>query len=229
MTDVTENMQDNIAHLEKEVYEPNHMATRRPHAQYDLPQHPTRTSSIQNQAYGQDNASYLDQYAQPEYETEAPPRSLPYQYPEQPNFSPFPVLRNPPPNVPPTDEQREANLENGRSAVLGSTDPEVQLAWAQDALSYVEVAMQNELRMSIVQPPRPQTPHVEHQLKEDAIKVGLFLAEQHHPRAEFIKGMWLEFGKFGFRVDKKEAFRCYTRAAEKGYARAEYRMGMQFE
>src|SRR5205814_701009 len=92
-----------------------------------------------------------------------------------------------------------------------------------------EVAMQNELRMSIVQPPRPQTPHVEHQLKVDAINVVSFLADQHHPRAEFIKGMWLEFGKFGFRVDKKEAFRCYGRAAEKGYARAEYRMGMQFE
>lgn len=56
-----------------------------------------------------------------------------------------------------------------------------------------------------------------------------FLAEQHHPKAEFIKGMWLEFGKFGFRVDRKEAFRCYSRAAEKGYARAEYRIGMQFE
>ena len=51
-----------------------------------------------------------------------------------------------------------------------------------------------------------------------------FLAEQHHPHAEFIKGMWLEFGKFGFRVDRKEAFRCYSRAAEKGYARAEYRI-----
>jgi TPR repeat protein len=56
-----------------------------------------------------------------------------------------------------------------------------------------------------------------------------FLADQHHPKAEFMKGMWLEFGKFGMRVDKKDAFRCYTRAAEKGYARAEYRMGMQFE
>jgi TPR repeat protein len=44
-----------------------------------------------------------------------------------------------------------------------------------------------------------------------------------------MRGMWLEFGKFGIRMDKKEAFRCYQRAAHKGYARAEYRMGMQFE
>lgn len=105
----------------------------------------------------------------------------------------------------------------------------MQLAWAQDALSYVEVAMQNEIRMAAFQPPRPQTPQIERQLKTDAINVVSFLAEQSHPRALFIKAMWLEFGKFGFRVDKKEAFLCYSQASEKGYARAEYRMGMQFE
>ena len=55
------------------------------------------------------------------------------------------------------------------------------------------------------------------------------VCNKHHPRAEFMRGSWLEFGKFGFPVDKKEAFRCYARSAEKGYARAEYRMGMQFE
>lgn len=114
-------------------------------------------------------------------------------------------------------------------AVLSSNDPEMQLAWAQDALAYVEVAVQNEARLSLIQPPRPQTPQVEHQLKVDAMNIVNFLADQHHPKAEFIKGMWLEFGKFGYRVDKKEAFRAYSRAAEKGYARAEYRMGMQFE
>merc|ERR1711881_773908 len=56
-----------------------------------------------------------------------------------------------------------------------------------------------------------------------------FLADQHHPKAEFIKGMWLEFGNFGWRQDKREAFRCYARSSEKAYHRADYRMGMQFE
>ncbi|KAI5295245.1 hypothetical protein KEM55_006274 [Ascosphaera atra] len=154
--------------------------------------------------------------------------SYPYGY-DGASLSPFPVLHNPPPNVPPTDEQREANLENGRVAVLNSNDPEMQVAWAQDALSYVEVALQNEMRQALVDPPRPSTPAIEYQLRKDAVNVVSFLAEQHHPRAEFIRGMWLEFGKFGFRMDKAEAFRCYARAAERGYARAEYRMGMQFE
>ena len=147
----------------------------------------------------------------------------------QPSFSPFPRLRNPPANVPPSDEEKEATLEAARVNVLNSNDPEVQLAWAQDALAYVEVSMQNETRSARDQPARPQTPQVEHQLRVDSLNIVTFLAEQHHPKAEFMRGLWLEFGKFGFRTDKKEAFRCYKRAAEKGYSRAEYRIGMSWE
>jgi len=148
---------------------------------------------------------------------------------DQPTFSPFPSLRRRPANVPPSDEEKERILEAARAQVLNSDDPELQLSWAQDTLAYVEIASQNETRVSENQAARPQTPHTEHQLREDAINVVSFLAEQHHPKAEFMKGMWLEFGKFGFRMDKKEAFKCYQRASQRGYARAEYRMGMQFE
>lgn len=147
---------------------------------------------------------------------------------EEPSYSPFPRLINPGQNIPPTDEDKEIQIESARMEVLSSNDPEMQLVWAQDALSYVEIAMNHYTRTS--DPPgRPQTPPLEHQVKTDAINVVSFLADQHHPRAEFMRGGWLEFGKFGFRTDKKEAFRCYARAAEKGFARAEYRMGMQFE
>ena len=148
---------------------------------------------------------------------------------EQPSFSPFPILQNRPANVPPSDDEKENILETAREAVLNSNDPEMQLTWAQDALGYVEVVMENERRLSDVQKPRSSTPRVEHQLRVDAINVVSFLADQHHPRAEFMRGTWLEFGKFNFRMDKKEAYRCYSRAAQGGYARAEYRMGMQFE
>ncbi|KAF2707371.1 hypothetical protein K504DRAFT_436885 [Pleomassaria siparia CBS 279.74] len=148
---------------------------------------------------------------------------------EIPNFSIFPKLQVRPPNVPPSDDEKEAVLENARLPVLNSNDPEMQLAWAQDALAYVDAAMLHEQRLAEIQTARPVTPQVEHQLRVDAMNVVGFLADQHHPKAEFMRGMWLEFGKFGLRADKKEAFRCYTRAAQKGYARAEYRMGMQFE
>ena len=148
---------------------------------------------------------------------------------DEPWFSPFPKVHDRKPNVPPSAEEKESILEDARVAVLNSNDPEMQLTWAQDALAWVEVAVQNEARLAEIGPPRSSTPRVEHQLRVDAVNVVSFLAEQHHPKAEFIKGMWLEFGRFGFRMDKKEAYRCYSRAAQGGYARAEYRMGMQFE
>ncbi|KAI9850633.1 MAG: hypothetical protein M1838_005347 [Thelocarpon superellum] len=187
----------------------------------------------QRRATSEARASMGGGYAEPpaiphqhDYRLAAVPSQAP---PEQPSFSPFPRLVDPPANVPPSDDEKEATLEQARLPVLNSNDPEMQLAWAQDALAYVEVAIQHELRMAEIQTPRAQTPQVEHQLRVDAISIVSFLADQHHPRAEFMRGMWLEFGKFGFRVDKKEAFRCYSRAAENGYARAEYRIGMQYE
>lgn len=148
---------------------------------------------------------------------------------DEPWFSPFPKVHDRKPNVPPSAEEKESILEDARVAVLNSNDPEMQLSWAQDTLAWVEVAVQNEARLAEIGPPRSSTPRVEHQLRVDAVNIVSFLAEQHHPKAEFIKGMWLEFGRFGFRMDKKEAYRCYSRAAQGSYARAEYRMGMQFE
>lgn len=242
MPEVPENMQDNIAYLEQHSYDANQdpslQASGYSSSRHDQGQ-PVQGSdyashSAYRNGYGQHpqaqnmpppNRSNGGDYGQ--YNQQPPPMRS--DYPEQPSFSPFPVLRDPPPNVPPTDDQREARLEEARIPVLGSNDPENQLAWAADALAYVEIGQQNETRVSAYSNSRPQTPIVEHQLKTDAINVVSFLADQHHPRAEFIKGMWLEFGKFGFRIDKKEAFMCYKRASEKGYARAEYRIGMQFE
>jgi TPR repeat protein len=145
-----------------------------------------------------------------------------------PNFSPFPAI-TPKPNVPPSDEEKEQILENARLLVLNSNDTEMQLAWAQDVLAYIATSQLYEDRISHTQPRRPATPEVEHQLRLDSMNIVNFLAEQGHPKATFMKGMWLEFGNFGFRQDKREAFRCYARAAEGGYHRAEYRMGMQFE
>lgn len=146
--------------------------------------------------------------------------------------SAFPVIHDRArnfPNVAPSDEEVERTLEEARNPVLTSNDPEMQLAWAQDALLYAGTAIENEERLQVTQPPRPSTPPVERQIKVDAMNVVDFLANQHHPQAEFMKGMWFEFGKFGVAADKKEAFRCYSRAADRLYARAEYRLGMLYE
>lgn len=148
-----------------------------------------------------------------------------------PHLSPFPKLTNPPPNVPPSDDELETRLENARQPVLNSNDPEMQLAWAQDALVYCGVAADEAERVAALKPhqARASTPRIEHQLRSDAMNIVTFLADQHHPRAEFLRGMWLEWGRYGQREDKKEAFRCYSRAADRGYARAEYRIGMLYE
>lgn len=242
MPEVPEQIQDNLAHLELEGDGPNRLSGLQSPIQYSDPKQSMRSNypdhdsshSIPQHSHGriQDNNNSVYGSGQ-SGGTHTPLQNQ--QYPQghsvldQPSFSPFPKLHNPSPNVPPTDDEKEATLEQARVGVLSSNDPEMQLAWAQDALAYVEVAIQHELRTSESKGSRPQTPRIEHQLRADAVNVISFLAEQHHPRAEFLRGMWLEFGRFGFRVDKPEAFRCYSRAAAGGYARAEYRIGMQYE
>ncbi|KAJ4365783.1 hypothetical protein N0V83_008404 [Neocucurbitaria cava] len=247
MPEVPENMQENIAHLELEANGPRgtNGAMSPPAQGYNQSpaNFPPRQSSFQNElpAQGEEwparQASISSAFRQP---PNVQPQSVQQQQPshdynqfaqnhESPNFSPFPKLPNKPPNVPPSDDEKEAVLENARLPVLNSNDPEMQLAWAQDALQYVDAAQLHEQRIAEIQGARPATPQVEHQLRLDAMNVVTFLADQHHPKATFMRGMWLEFGKFGMRADKKEAFRCYSRAAAKGYARANYRMGMQFE
>lgn len=254
MPEVPENIQENLAHLELEANSTNRLSGLQSPKPIDgfhytnEPIHPSRISSLStvqltngqpqnfdtgsgNWGRGSDNMSKLKTRTGYGPQDTIPPFIAPQDYglQDQPNFSPFPQLRNRPSNVPPSDDENEAILESARLAVLNSNDPEMQLAWAQDALSHVELAGNEAMRTSENQIPRPQTPRVEHQLRVDAMNVVSFLAEQHHPKAEFMKGMWLEFGKFGFRMDKKEAYRSYTRAAQNGYGRAEYRMGMQFE
>lgn len=143
--------------------------------------------------------------------------------------SAFPKLLNRPVNAPMSDQEFEAMLEHARQTVLDSNDPEQQLSWAQDALLYVGTTIDNEERLQATQPPRPGTPPNERRFKIDAMNIVSFLADQHHPQAEFMRGMWFEFGRLGVAQDKKEAFRCYSRSADNGYVRALYRMGMLYE
>jgi TPR repeat protein len=229
MPEVPSNMQEGLAHLELEARNPR-MSTSSTVSSPQSPYIDQRQSNFPRPSgpgftasYEHTNASAYQNINKDQYGGSRADY-------DSPKFSPFPKLRNPAPNVPLSDEDKEEVLERARALVLKSTDPEMQLAWAQDALSWVEVASQSASReLADGQPGRSITPQVEHQLREDALNIVKFLAEQHHPKAEFMKGMWLEFGKFGCRVDKKEAFLAYKRAAEKGYARAEYRIGMQYE
>jgi len=145
------------------------------------------------------------------------------------SVSAFPKLIHAPPNVPPSDEDFEATLESARAAVLSSNDADMQLAWAQDALQQAAINKDDRDRLQSMHLARPRTPAQEDQMTMDAMNIVKFLADQHHPKAEFLRGTWFEFGRHGCLCDKKEAFRCYSRSADRSYSRAEYRVGMLYE
>ena len=245
MPEVPENMQHNLAHLEQQAHRPeqynNQMAARQDNPDFQTQhtqtnQHQNHSSPYSVQGSGQYNGGGQNQQGQQTYG-----QTPSFEPMEEPSFSRFPVLRNPPPNVPPTPEQKEATLEAARLPVLGSNDPLNQLDWAQDTLAYVEEAIQNEQRISNLPSASVKLSRVQQLLKDDAMKVILFLAGQEHPRALVLKGIWLEFGKFDYGIDKRQAWECYKAAvnsatglnsidpAKKWGGRAQYRIGMQFE
>lgn len=135
-------------------------------------------------------------------------------------------------NVPMSDDEKETILERARSTVINSNDPDMQLAWAQDALQWVEISMRDRERDDQAS---TEIPAVENQIRQDALEIVKFLSGQGHPKAEFMKGTWMEFGKWNHPLDKREAFLCYKRAANRevhgssASGRAEYRMGWLFE
>lgn len=239
-------MQEGLAHLELEAREVRHdrmsstssisSPTQGQHRDSQVSIHGTSSHLQPQQSQPQASAprGYTANYAHTNAEiyqnvqnmapnqaqTKAADKALP---------SPFPKLRGVGPNVPPSMDEKETVLDTARPTVLNSKDAEMQLAWAQDALLWVEIAAQNRTRLAEDEAARPGTPKVEHQLRVDAVSIINFLAEQHHPKALFLKATWYEFGKFGYPLDRKEAFQGYRKAAEKGYARAEYRIGTQYE
>ncbi|KAF5027165.1 hypothetical protein F66182_738 [Fusarium sp. NRRL 66182] len=145
---------------------------------------------------------------------------------DAPSFSPFPKVKGD--NVPPTDEDKEEILWNARKHVLHSQNVSMQITWARDVLTWADISQESSIR-EYGEKNRPATPRIEHELRVDAINIITYLSQQEHPEALYMRSKWLEFGKFGNRVDKREAYIGYKRAAELGHGRSEYRMGMLYE
>lgn len=145
---------------------------------------------------------------------------------DAPSFSPFPKVKGD--NIPPTDEEKEEILWNARKHVLHSQNVSMQITWARDVLTWAEIA-QDAVARENPDKPRAATPRIEHELRVDALNIITYLSRQEHPEALYMRSKWLEFGKFGNRVDKREAYGGYKRAAELGHGRSEYRMGMLYE
>ncbi|KAJ4020255.1 hypothetical protein NW752_005363 [Fusarium irregulare] len=145
---------------------------------------------------------------------------------DAPSFSPFPKVKGD--NIPPTDEEKEEILWNARKHVLHSQNVSMQITWARDVLTWADISSESMIR-EYGEKARPATPRIEHELRVDAVNIITYLSQQEHPEALYMRSKWLEFGKFGNRVDKREAYIGYKRAAELGHGRSEYRMGMLYE
>ncbi|KAF4980383.1 hypothetical protein FZEAL_3613 [Fusarium zealandicum] len=145
---------------------------------------------------------------------------------DAPSFSPFPKVKGD--NIPPTDEEKEEILYNARKHVLHSQNVSMQITWARDVLTWADIS-QEAMTREFGDRARPATPRIEHELRLDAINIITYLSQQEHPDALYMHSKWLEFGKFGNRVDKREAYLGYKRAADLGHGRSEYRMGMLYE
>ncbi|KAM0593770.1 hypothetical protein ACHAQF_001745 [Verticillium nonalfalfae] len=222
---VPQNMQDDLQRMELEAREAPRPANddNSPSSLYS--NHPQRQSSLRGppaNAYGKTTD---DDYTALPSSTPGKTATMSHTG-DAPSFSPFPKVKGE--NIPPSDEDKEGILWKAREHVLHSNNVSMQLSWARDTLSWVEILQEAAVREADGQP-RPQTPKVEHTLRLDAVSIVDYLAGQDHPEAMFIKAKWHEFGKFGVRQDKKEAYNGYKRAAALGYGRAEYRMGMLFE
>ncbi|KAB5533563.1 hypothetical protein GE09DRAFT_363912 [Coniochaeta sp. 2T2.1] len=151
---------------------------------------------------------------------------------DAPSFSPFPKVKGE--NIPPSDDEKEDILYHARPHVLHSNNVPMQIAWARDVLMWAEVQAEAHAREWKRENKgrdreRPPTPKAEHDLRVDAVNIIEYLASQNHPEATFMKAKWQEFGKFGQRENKRDAYLGYKEAAKMGWGRAEYRIGMLYE
>ena len=229
MPEVPQNMQEDLQRMELEAREPRNSTAAPPNSSASKPGHhgrePSLSTSTAAPAPQQQPAGPGSDF-RPFKDSKTTYQNMPSHF-EGPNFSPFPRVKGD--NIPPSDEEKEEILYNAREHVPHSNNVSMQLSWARDALNWVEIAAEAHARENNGQVTRSQTPKVEHQLRSDAVQIVDYLSQQNHPEALFMKAKWIEFGKFGFRLDLKEAYLGYKKSAEQAYGRAEYRMGMLFE
>ncbi|KAF5130472.1 Chitin synthase regulatory factor 4 [Metarhizium anisopliae] len=229
---VPQNMQDDLQRLELEATDSEKRETREVPSQYS--RQPSLSTITPRHSYPQTDQSGVPNTVTTEVDsditaykdTEGRAQRLDTMGRDAPSFSPFPNVAGD--NIPPADDSKEEILWNARKHVLHSQDVRMQISWAGDVLIWAEIAMDAVARES-AEKPRPATPRIEHELRLDALNIVNYLAGQEHPQALYMRSKWLEFGKFGHRVDKREAYSGYKRAAELGNARSEYRMGMLYE
>lgn len=149
--------------------------------------------------------------------------------PERPKAPPPPPLVGIPKvtgeNIPRSDDEQGAVLENAREHVLHSKNISMQISWARDVLTWAMTAEKVRRRELDTQ----AVPDTEQQLRTDALNIFEHLAQQGHPEALYYEGKWLELGQFGRAVDIEQALDKYRQAADAGSTRSHYRLGKLYQ
>lgn len=129
--------------------------------------------------------------------------------------------------VVPSENDFEGDIRRGRAFALSCGQTNVELDWACDVLRLTDRKQLRQLRLTEGASRSLSLPLYD--LQQEAVEVIRRLCGQGVPRAQYMQALLLEFGKSGSSMDRREAFRIYREASKGGFARADYRIGMQFE
>jgi hypothetical protein len=124
--------------------------------------------------------------------------------------------------VPPTDDDHEAHLVSDMELKVESSNPNLQLDWAEEALRHCHISQTHEERKRTTQRPRASIPLPEQALRTTATHLVEYLANGGSARALFLKARWIERHD-SIRRDN------FLLASSKGYHRAHYYIGQIFE
>jgi hypothetical protein len=122
--------------------------------------------------------------------------------------------------IPPTDDILEQKLLYDMGQYLGSSDPNFQLEWAEDALRYCRMCSDFEERVSKTQQRRRNVPEGEAKLRQIGTQVVDGFVTAGDGRALFIKARFME-------TDTKLVSEHLEGARRAGFHRAHYWLGQQ--
>lgn len=126
-----------------------------------------------------------------------------------------------------SEEAFEKMIRDGQSFASTSGSADIQIDWARDALRLTERQRVRRQRIS----PGTSTPlsMKQYELQQDAMNIIHALRSSNNARAQCLYGLLLETGQAAVSIDRRAAFTLYQEASRSGLARADYRIGMQFE
>ncbi|CAM1505022.1 Fc.00g106590.m01.CDS01 [Cosmosporella sp. VM-42] len=144
------------------------------------------------------------------------------QFTTTPSKPAFPIVKGD--NIPPTDEERWKVLVRASKEITPSTPGKKEMAWARDTLEALRLNMDAKKREPDVES------HVDPKVESELKKVAMDIINDMDPseaQAVYLKAKAIEYEMAEPQGGDKLS--NYSRAAQRGYRRAEYRIGKHHE